>query len=106
MGTINYIAYVIFAVLFLSIALAMYAQYQQGASEQEFRSKAAGLAEQIEALGNQSENTTWYFDISVPPNSTLSFVDNFPHGVVVIYIGGWSENFQVGVSVNDQMFTE
>jgi len=72
MGTINYIAYVIFAVLFLSIALAMYVQYQQGAAEQDFRSKAAGLAEQIEALGDQSENTTFYFDISVPPNSALS----------------------------------
>jgi hypothetical protein len=70
MGTINYIAYVIFAVLFLSIALAMYTQYQQGAAEQEFRSNAAGLAEQIEALGDQSENTTFYFDISATEQRT------------------------------------
>jgi len=102
MGALNYIAYVIFAMLFISIALAMYAQYQRGAAEQDFKLKATGLAEQIEALGDQSENTTWYFGISVPPNSTLSFADN----LVVISIGGWSENFQVGVPVSGQTFTE
>lgn len=102
MGTLNYIAYVIFAVLFVSIAFAIYVQYQQGAAEQEFRLKAEELSERIEALGNQSAGTVDYFDISVPSNCELRFADN----LVVISIGGGSENFQVGVPVSGQTFTE
>jgi len=104
MGTINYIAYVIFAVLFLSIALAMCAQYQQGAAEQKFRSNAEELAGKIELLGNGILAEPVYFEISVPRNWTLSF-DNL-NNLVVISIGGWSENFEVGVPVSGQTFTE
>jgi hypothetical protein len=98
MGTINYIAYVIFAVLFLSIALAMYAQYQQGAAEQDFRSKAEGLAVEIGQLGNMSVGSVQNFDISVPQNCELHFVEN--ENIVGIVIGSWSENFPVGIPVS------
>ena len=100
MGAINYIAYVIFAVLFVSIAFAIYVQYQQGAAEQEFRLKAEELSERIDALGSQSGGTG-YFDIPVPSNCELRFVDN----AVVISIGSWSDNFPVGISVNGPTFS-
>lgn len=102
MGTLNYIAAVIFAALFIGIGFTLYSQYQRGAAEREFKLKAEELAGQIEALGNQSENTILYFDLSVPPSGILSFVDN----TVVISIGEWSENFQVGVPVTGPTFTE
>jgi len=101
MGTINYIAYVIFAVLFLSITIAMYAQYQQGAAEQEFRSKAEELSERIKALGNQSPGTVDYFDISVPNNCRLSFSDN----KVIIEIGSWDNYFRVYIPVSGENFS-
>ncbi len=100
MGTLNYIAYVIFAVLFISISFAIYTEYQRGAAEQEFRLKAEELAGQINELGNQSEGTILYFDISVPPNCELRFTDN----AVVIMIGKWPDNFQVGVPVSGPTF--
>ncbi|MDI6643381.1 MAG: hypothetical protein QMD95_04980 [Candidatus Hodarchaeaceae archaeon] len=102
MGALNYIAAVVFAVLFIGVGFTLYSQYQRGAAEQEFRLRAAALAEQIEALGNQTENTVLYFNIFVPPNCTLSFKDSS----VVIRIGEWSDNFQVGVSVSGPTFTE
>ena len=101
MGAINYIAYVIFAVLFVSIAFAIYIQYQQGAAEQEFGLKAEELSERIEALGNQSAGTVDYFDISVPPNCELRFADN----AVVISIGSGSDNFSVGLPVSGPTFS-
>lgn len=101
MGTLNYIAYVVFAVLFLSLAFGIYAQYQRGAAEQEFRLGAERLAERIEALGNQSAGTVDYFEISVPQNCELSFVDSS----VLISIGSWSDNFPVGVPVSGPTFS-
>jgi len=103
MGTLNYIAYVIFAVLFLSIALAMCAQYQQGAAEQDFRLKAEELSERIKALGDQSPGTVddSLRDISIPANCELRFTDN----TVVIVIGSWSDNFPVGILVSGPPFS-
>lgn len=101
MGALNYIAYVIFAVLFVSVGFAMYAEYQRGAAEQGFRLKAKELAGRIQVLGDQSENTIWYFDITVPSNCELRFGDN----AVIITIGEWSENFQVGVPVSGPTFS-
>ncbi len=100
MGALNYIAAVIFAALFIGIGFALYAQYQRGAAEQEFRLKAADLAGQIKALGDQGE-TIMYFEISVPQGGTLGFMDN----VVVISIGQWSDNFQVDVPVSGPTFS-
>ncbi len=102
MGALNYIAMVIFAALFIGIGFALYSQYQRGSAEQEFKLKAAELAEKIELLWNQIENTTWSFDISVPPNGTLSFVDD----ALVISIGEWSDNLQAGVPVSGPTFSE
>ncbi len=103
MGAMNYIAYVIFAVLFLSIGFAIYVQYQQGAAEQDFKHKAEMLAERIEALGSQGTGAVDYFDISVPENCELRFdsLDN----AVVIMIGGWSDNFSVGIHVSGPIFS-
>jgi hypothetical protein len=101
MGTLNYIAYVVFAVLFLSLALGIYIQYQRGAAEQEFRLKAGELSELIEALGDQNTGSTDYFPISVPQNCELRFADNS----VVISIGSWSDNFQVGIPVSGPTFS-
>lgn len=101
MGTLNYIAYVIFAVLFLSVGIAMYVEYQRGAAEQGFKLKAEELAGRIQALGNQSENTVEYFNITVPSNCELRFVEN----MVVIAIGEWSDNFQAGVPVSGPTFS-
>jgi len=102
MGALNYIAYVIFAVLFISIALAMYVQYQQGAAEQDFKLKAEGLAEEIEQLGNMSAGFVRNFEISVPLNCELRFIDN----TVVILIGSWSDNFSVGIPVSGPTFSD
>ncbi len=101
MGALNYLAYTIFAVLFISIGVAMYAEYQRGSAEQEFRLKAEELAEQIQELRGQSPGSIWYFDISVPSNCELGFADN----AILISIGEWSENIQVGVRVNGENFT-
>ena len=102
MGTLNYIAYVIFAVLFISVGFLLYAEYQRGAAEQDFRLKAEELAGQIEALGDQSAGTVWPdFDISIPSNCALSFTDN----MVVITIGEWSDNFSTGVPVSGSTFS-
>jgi hypothetical protein len=102
MGTLNYIAYVIFAVLFISIAIAVYVQYQQGAAEQDFRLKAEGLAGEIEQLGNMSAGSVQNFEISVPQNCELRFTDN----TVVIVIGSWSDNFPVGIPVSGPTFSD
>jgi len=88
-------------VLFLSIALAMYAQYQQGAAEQDFMSKAEELSERIEALGSQSPGTVDYFDISVPANCKLCFTDN----MVAILIGNGSDNFAENIPVSGENFS-
>lgn len=101
MGTLNYIAYVIFAVLFISVGFLLYAEYQRGAAEQDFRLKAEELAGQIDALGDQSTGTIGYFDISVPSNCALSFTDN----TVVITVGEWSDNFSTGVPVSGPIFS-
>lgn len=101
MGTLNYIAYVIFAVLFISIGFAIYTQYQQGAAEQEFRLKAEELAGQINEVGNMSVGSSLNFEIYVPPNCELRFMDN----AVVIGIGGWSNNFPADVPVSGPSFT-
>jgi hypothetical protein len=102
MGTLNYIAYVISALLFVSVAFTIYIQYQRGAVEQEFKLRAEELSERIEALGNQSPGTVDYFDISVPSNCELRFTDN----AVVVVIGSWSENFPVGIPVSGPTFTD
>jgi hypothetical protein len=102
MGTLNYIAYVIFAVLFVSIAIAIYAQYQQGAAEQDFKVKAEELAGNIEQLGNMSTGSVQNFEISVPRNCELRFTDN----TVFILIGSWSDNFPVGIPVSGPIFSD
>jgi len=101
MGALNYLAYAIFAALFISIGFAMYAEYQRGSAEQEFKLKAEELAERIQELGDQSPGSIWYFDISIPSNCELGFADD----AVLISIGEWSENIQVGVRVNGENFT-
>lgn len=102
MGALKYIAYVIFAALFLSIGYALYSEYQRGAAQREFRLKAEDLAGQIEKLGNMSTGSSLNFEIYVPSNCELSFTDN----AVVIVIGGSSENFPVGVPVSGRTFTD
>jgi uncharacterized membrane protein len=104
MGAINYIAYVIFAVLFLSIVIAMLVQYKQGAAEQDFRLKAEELSDRIKTLGSQDPGTVYSpFDISIPANCELHFVEN--ENIVGIMIGSWSENFPVGIPVSGPSFS-
>lgn len=87
--------------LFVSMAFAIYAQYRQGAAEQDFRLKAEELSERIEALGNQSAGTVDYFEISVLSNCELRFVGN----AVVISIGSQPENFPADIPVSGPAFS-
>lgn len=97
----KYIAYVIFAVIFISAGFAIYALYQRGTAEQEFRLKAEELAGQIESMGGMSAGTILNFEITVPESCELRFTDN----MVSILIGDWSDNFSVGLPVSGQTFS-
>lgn len=102
MGALNYIAAVLFAALFIGIGFTLYSQYQQAAPEREFKLKAEELAGKIKELGNMSTGSSFpNFEIYVPSNCELSFVDN----TVVISIGEWSDNFAVDVPVSGPTFT-
>ena len=97
MGALNYLAMVIFVVLFLGIGFAIYSDYQRGALEREFEAKAQDLAERVNLMGAQDVGATDYLEIYVPPNCQLSFSDN----AVLVRIGGSSRSFPVSVSVQE-----
>lgn len=92
---------VVLAVLFIGIGFTLYSEYQHGAAEREFESKAELLAERVRAMAAQSPGSTDYLDISVPPNCELSFSDN----AIFARIGSSTENFSVDVPVYGPVFS-
>ena len=96
MGALNYLAMVIFVVLFLGIGFAIYSDYQRGALEREFEAKAQDLAERVNLMGAQDVGATDYLEIYVPPNCRLSFADN----TILANIGSSSRGFTVTLPVS------
>jgi len=101
MGALDYIAMVIFAVIFIGIGFTIYSEYQRGAAEREFEARVELLAERVEAMIAQGVGTTDYFEIFVPPNCELSFSEN----AIFAKIGGSSRNFPVGISIEGPVFS-
>lgn len=96
MGALNYLAMVVLAVIFIGIGFTLYSEYQRGAAEREFESKAELLAERINAMAPQSPGSTDYLDIYVPPNCELSFSDN----AISMRIESSSKKISVDIPIN------
>jgi len=96
MGALNYIAYVVFAVIFIGIAFTLYSQYQRGAAEQDFLSKAGALAEQVKDLALQDVGSSVNFSITVPSGCRLSFENSS----VLAVFGGGTDNFYAGAAIS------
>jgi len=96
MGTLNYIAYAVFAIIFIGIAFTIYAHYQQGAAEQDFLNNAQNLSNQIKNLALQDIGSSTPFSIKIPGGCNLSF----ENGSVLATVSGHTENFYTGVVEN------
>jgi hypothetical protein len=96
MTAINYIAYVAFAVIFISVGFTIYIQYQQGEAERLFLTNAGELADIVNTVAAQDVGTSQIFSITVPGNSQLIFENDR----VVAKIGGRLENFAVGTTLS------
>jgi len=101
MSALNYLAMVILAVLFIGMGFAIYSNYQRGALEKEFETKAELLANRVNLIGTQNEGSRDYLEIYVPSNCQLSFSDN----AVLVRIGGSSRSFPVSVPVEGPVFS-
>lgn len=101
MGTLNYLAMVILAMLFIGISFGIYSEYQKGSLEREFDERAELLAQRVQALGIQSVGSTFYLEIYVPQNCELSFSDN----IVLVRIGSSFKNLPVGIPVSGPVFS-
>ncbi|MGQ9788820.1 MAG: hypothetical protein ACUVQM_05925 [Candidatus Hadarchaeaceae archaeon] len=101
MGALDYLAMAVLAAIFLGLGFAIYLNYQQGASEREFESRAELLAERIRVMAKQDVGTTEYMEILVPESCELGFSDN----AVYIKIGGALKSFPVGISVSGQVYS-
>lgn len=101
MGALDYLAMAVLAIIFIGFGFAMYLNYQQGAAEREFESRAELLAERIKTMAKQDVGTTDYMEIFVPDGCELRFSDN----AVSIKIGGASKSFPVGISVSGQVYS-
>ena len=95
MGTLNYIAYVIAAALFLSLAAAVYMQYSRSSDEQSFVSGAVELAARVRSLGMQDPGSVMYYQMRVPQWCELRFEDN----KLIIKVGESTQEIETGVAV-------
>jgi hypothetical protein len=90
------LAGVIFAVIFMSIVGAIYVGYSRGSAKSNFEHDAENLAQQIRLLADQSENTTWIFNIDVPADCELQFENKS----VVAIVDNVHKYHDVGINVD------
>ncbi|MFH1821258.1 MAG: hypothetical protein ABH852_02305 [Methanobacteriota archaeon] len=102
MGALNYLAMVVLAVIFVGLGFTLYSEYQRGAAEREFITKAELLAERVNAMSAQGEGSTDYLEIYVPPNCELSFSDS----VISVRIGSSTNNIVVDIPINGPVFSD
>ena len=101
MGALNYLAMVVLAVIFVGLGFTLYSEYQRGAAEREFETKAELLAERVKTMASQGVGSTDYLEIYVPPNCELSFSGS----AISVMIGNSSENILVNIPINGPVFS-
>jgi hypothetical protein len=100
MGALNYISYMVFAAIFIGIGFTIFYQYQLGAAERGFLSKAGELSNQIRNLSLRDVGSSINFSVAVPSGARLTFENT----MVLAHVGSRVENFGAGVVVSGPDF--
>jgi len=101
MVALRYVGYLAFGALFLSIAGALFLQYQAGQLRSNFLNNAEQLANSIAQLSEQEEGSTLLFQLSIPSGMSIEFENES----LLAFFDGKQENFSVGTVVSGPPLT-
>lgn len=102
MVALKQLAGVIFAVIFMSIAGAIYISYSRSSAKSDFERKAQELAERIDILAGKDPGTVELFEINVPSDCELRFEDNS----IVVVVDGQTKTHDVLLNVVGSAITD
>lgn len=102
MGVLNYIAYIAFGVIFLSVVGVLFSSYQRTMAEERFLLQLKGLSEIVKNIRLRDVGSSESFIINIPQGWTVTFQEN----LIVGRSGQRTENFYVGVKVSGEELRE